>query len=256
MTFAEQVFLVLGQALSSAHLRYTPHRSIGHIEGKEEISGAPLSLFEYLTMNSRPEIRAQDALSPYLVAAGFHVIREYRMTIHGKQRIFDFVVRPNGGRDTAIDVDNDDLVIIELKHLGAQQTGGFRGLLGPIMTPAKKELSTLHSDFGKRRPKRVPMIQVGLFTAVAGWNKAGAAVHWSAVDSPFIKRYVKGKPLPRNYRAQALADLSAWSLNHSYTRPASWPATSHFNGGPPATYHTPDGVQVTGCVDYFLGITR
>ena len=254
MTFADQVFLVLGQALSSTHLRYTPERSTGHVTSIHAISGAPLSLFEYLTMHSRPEIRAQEALLPYLVAAGFHVTRECRMRVNGKQRVFDFVVRPNDGPDVNTDPVVDDVVVIELKHLGAHQTGGLNALLGPIVTPAGKALSTLHSDYHKPHPP-VPMIQVGLLTAVDGWNQAGASVHWSDVDSPFVKRYVKGKTLASNYQAQAISTLSRWPLNNRYTRPVSWPATSHFNIGPMVIYYTQAGIEVTGCVHYFLGIT-
>jgi hypothetical protein len=255
MSFADQVFLVLGQALSSAHLRYTPDRSLGHVTSVQASSGAPLSLLEYLTMNPRPEIRGQEALLPYLVAAGFHVTRECRMHIQGKRRIFDFVVRPSGTRNNDTDPDADNFVVVELKHLGAQQTGGFGALLGPVVTPARKALSTLHSDFHKRRPA-VPMIQVGLFTAIDGWSQAGASVHWSAVDSPFVKRYVKSKTLGPNYQALAMSTLSTWSLNNRYTRPASWPATSHFNVGPKVDYDTPAGIRVIGRVHYFLGITQ
>jgi hypothetical protein len=52
MTFADQVFLVLGQVLNSTHLHHTPDRSIGHVTSAQAISGTPLSLFEHLIMNS------------------------------------------------------------------------------------------------------------------------------------------------------------------------------------------------------------
>ena len=160
----------------------------------------------------------------------------------------------NGANDTG--VDKDDFVVVELKHLGAQQTGGFSGLLGPVFNKKTgKPLSTLHNDFYKARPP-VPMIQVGVFTAVYSWGTATAPVHWTAVDSPFVRRYVKGKTLASNYLTQADLTLSAWELNHRYTRAASWPATSHFNVGPTVSYHTPAGVQVTGGVHYFLGIAH
>lgn len=48
-------------------------------------------------MNFRPEIRAQEALLPYLVAAGFQVTRERSVCIDGTRRIFDFMVRPACG---------------------------------------------------------------------------------------------------------------------------------------------------------------
>ena len=255
MTFADQVFLVLGQALSSTHLRYAPDRSTGHVTSAQTISGEPLSLFEYLTMHPRPEIRAQDALLPYLVAAGFHVTRECGMRVNGKQRLFDFVVRPGGTGDDAGGPGADDFVVVELKHLGAHQTGGFKALLGPVLNKAEKALSTLHSDFYKDRPS-VPLIQVGLFTAVDSWGTVAASVHWTAVGSPFVQRYVKGKKLVPNYLAQANLTLSAWELNGRYTRPASWPASIHFNVGPAVSYQTPTGVQVSGHVHYFLGMTH
>jgi hypothetical protein len=93
----DQVFHVLGHALNSPQLRYRPDTSTGIVTSFQAISGAPLSLFAYLAMNSRPEIRAQEALLPYLVAAGFHVTRERSMWIDGTRRIFDFVVRPACG---------------------------------------------------------------------------------------------------------------------------------------------------------------
>jgi hypothetical protein len=255
MTFADQVFLVLGQALSSTHLRYTPDRSTGHVTSAQTISGEPLSLFEYLTMHPRPEIRGQDALLPYLVAAGFHVTRECGMRVNGKQRVFDFVVRPGRTDDDAVDPGADDFVVVELKHLGAHQTGGFKALLGPVVNKAEKALSTLHSDFYKARPV-VPLIQVGLFTAVDSWGTVVAPVHWTAVGSPFVQRYVKGKTLAPNYLDEANATLSAWELNGRYTWPASWPASSHFNVGPAVSYQTAAGVQVSGHVHYFLGMTH
>jgi hypothetical protein len=49
-------------------------------------------------------------LLPYLIAAGFHVRRECKMHIKGKQRVFDFVVRPIGRRDANTDPAVDDAV--------------------------------------------------------------------------------------------------------------------------------------------------
>jgi hypothetical protein len=51
-------------------------------------------MFEYLTMNSLPDIRGKEALLPYPVAAGFNVTRECSMRIGTAQCTFDFVVRP------------------------------------------------------------------------------------------------------------------------------------------------------------------
>lgn len=97
MSFADQVFYVLGHALSSPQLRYRPDTSSGIVTSFHAVSGTPLSLFAYLAMHSRPEVRVQEALLPYLLAAGFHVTRERSMCIDGTRRIFDCMVRPACG---------------------------------------------------------------------------------------------------------------------------------------------------------------
>lgn len=45
MSFADQVFRVLGHALSSAQLRYRPDTSSGIVTSFYPVSGTPLSLF-------------------------------------------------------------------------------------------------------------------------------------------------------------------------------------------------------------------
>jgi hypothetical protein len=245
-SLSHRVYALIDAALRSNELVDLPQTGKG-------LAGAPKSLFEYLVMNDRPEIRAQEVLFLYLQAAGVDVHREHGARVKGVRRIFDFVVREPASVGTALR-GFGDCVIVELKHYSPHQTGQFRALLGPLKTKAGRKLPSLHLDYKKHRPEEAPLLQVGLFTAVEDMRgQATERPVWQASGSPFVRKYVKGKSLA-DYETAAHAALQAWELNDQYVRPAGASTDLGYHKGPQTSFTSPSGVEITGRVNYFLGI--
>jgi hypothetical protein len=195
------------------------------------VSMAGMSLFEYMT-RGRPEIRAQEALDPYLRANYPQTVRE---KYHNNTYI-DFWIPGVEGQDVAI----------ELKHYSPHQTGKFATLLGP----SKKRNFNLVGDHGKPRPAGAILIQIGLYTVVEDLSRP-APKTYSKV--PFVKSYVR-RPVPRSrYEPLAQDDLRNWRFLSNYVTP-SGPATpdDFIVPGRCHTFGAP-GNTVTGRVSFFMG---
>lgn len=239
-----RVYEVLKNVLDADRLEYGPITSFTASRASLEANNAGLTLFEHMTRNNRPEIRAQEAIFPHLIAAGFQVGREKAVDHEGKRRIFDFVVS-----------DTSSEVIVELKHYSPHQTDQFRGLLGPIVTTAGLHRQSLSNDFCKYRPIGATLIQIGLYTAVEGWcDAAGLPVPQTQSGSYFIEKFV-ARPLPRNtYTAQARDALRNWPHLHLFTCPMHTATDQDYCEGPDSAYTSRTDVTVRGRVNYFLGI--
>lgn len=192
--------------------------------------GPGRSLFEHMT-RGRPEVRAQQALDPYLRARYPQTCREWR---HGNTFI-DFWIPGIEGQDVAV----------ELKHYSPHQTGKFATLLGP----SKKRPFDLVADYQKPRPAGSVLIQIGLYTAVEDLNSS-APKTYSRV--PFVRSYVR-RPVPRSrYEPLARDDLRNWSHLSNYVTPSGRATPADFLV--PACQHSfgPPGNVVTGRVCFFL----
>lgn len=241
---AHKVFQTLKEVLDAERLSYAPIKSSIASRDDLQANNDGLTLFKHMTVDRRPEIRAQEAIFPHLIAAGWDVRREKTVYIKDKCRIFDFVV-----------TDDCSEVIVELKHYSPHQTKQFVGLLGPVVTKAKVHLQSLHKDFHKRRPSETPLIQLGLFTAVEGWrNTVGVQVPRKDSGSYFIEKFARG-PLVRGvYEAQARQALGNWAYRHLFACPTQTATASDFCVGPSSEYTSNTNVTVRGRVNYFLGI--
>jgi hypothetical protein len=252
VTLVLKVYEVIKKVLDSDRLAYMPGAA-----NTLQAATSNLSLFEHMTANDSPEIRAQEALLPHLVAAGFHVDRELKMTIGETGRVFDFVVReaaPSADMARRL-TDATACVIIELKHMSPHQTGQFGHLLGPVLNQKGEALQSLHEDFTKPRPTAASFIQLGLYTAVEGWHKAGVPSGLrDDTRCPFIRKYVRRPLSLSSYDGPARQALADWPIRPRYTCPVHPATADDFCVGPEAQYVTSANVTVTGRVNYFMGI--
>lgn len=226
MPLAERIYSDVVHFLRLPRLKFIP---ITKNEKASPQCGETRSLFEYMldTQKNGSEIKAQEALFPYLVDCYPGTIRELRIN--------------NGGRIDFSVVQDKEQVDIELKHHSVHQANGFGGVLGGL------ELDLIRHD--THRPE-IPLIQVALYTAVEG-----LAAHPSIFTShQFIPTY-GALPLPQQYEPAARAHLSKWSLLPRYTcldHPASW---GDFHLGPFQAFQSLPGGLVEGRVNYFVGLT-
>jgi hypothetical protein len=220
----------IGNFLSTGLLTHSPHvpSRAFPIPG----AAAGMSLFEFMTMG-RPEIRAQQALFPFLDQLYPGTVREYPFS----KTFIDFWVPPQlvpGG------------VAIELKHYSAHQTGQFATLLG---SPARLRFS-LASDLVKPRPSGSRLIQVALYTAVEQLQRP---LQRTAPEPRFVKSYVRRPVNASDYQPAARRDLGAWPLLSRYVTPRGPAAAGDFII--PAVRHFGlPGEMVSGRVCFFMGI--
>jgi hypothetical protein len=210
------------------HNPVVPHGA-QHVPG----AGAGMSLFEYMTAG-RPEIRAQQALYPYLRQRDPGTRREY----HFSGTFIDFWL-PNivpGG------------VAIELKHYSPHQTGQFATLLG---SPAKLRFS-LASDLAKPRPAGSTLIQIALYTSVEGLP---GRLQQTSAEPKFVKSYVRRPVAQHVYEPAARQQLAAWPLLKYYVTPAGQAGANDFIVPVRHSYGLP-AAQISGRVCFFMGIVQ
>lgn len=241
---SHKTYHIIKDVLDAERLRYAPIRTSTAPVGGPSDNANDVSLFEYMTRHNCPEIRAQEAFFPHLLAAGLTVHREMSADVGGKRRVFDFVVSDDSGE-----------VIVELKHYSPHQTGQFGALLGPVINGAGEALQSLYQDYRKPRPPDIPLIVVGLYTAVEGWHgQAGQKVPREQRGSYFVERFAR-RPADRASCAdQARKTLGNWQHRSLFTCPVQTATANDFCEGPDSIYVSSTGVTVKGRVNYFMGL--
>lgn len=192
------------------------------------------SLFEYMTSGRGAEIRAQQALYPYLLAKYPKTTPELKI---GKTRI-DFFIPNVGQYDVAI----------ELKHYSPHQSGQFKALLGPSVG----RNFTIAGDLKKLRPRGMILLQVALYTTVEQVTIANP----KSSSVPFVKTYVaRGLSRP-SYELQAKNDLGKWQYLRRYYTPRGAATSADFIV--PKVQHTfgPNLDKVSGRVCFFMAFAR
>lgn len=223
----------------------------------------PLPLLEQLC-RGKPEIIIQKLLFAHLQNSfGLtQVKKEVRYTCHVQNStgdkpsftVIDFIV---------LDDNLSDIICcIELKHYSANQGRLKRLLSGGINRNGKQQRFHLDDDFQKCRPC-VPLIQIGIFSAVEGISSVAPKATFSG--HPFIQKYVlkrsgKQYALPGiTYWRQAQVAFAGWLANQAlnrYTTPSNPAQMSDLIFGQTQSFRTASGVQVTGRVNYFIGLTK
>jgi hypothetical protein len=244
--FVQQVYYDIAGFLSAPALPFMPVCSRSATVATITANSSPLSLFSYMTENACAEIRAQDALFPFLVSKYEKVERERLWYFDSAKRVFDFFVT-HGGEE----------LIIELKHLSPHQSGRhpapyrFLNLLGPIVAPGGKHIQTVCEDYEKSRPTDVALIQLALYTGIDAWS--GGCLQ-QQVDNYFIQHYVPHALPSSTYKQASEGVLNAWEFRSRYRCPAAPASGRDYREGRACTFTTVNGIDVTGRVNYFMGI--
>ena len=228
--------------LKMPQLLYAPIKTIRGVT-KSSISSAfpSLSLFEYM-LAQKAEIRAQEALFPYLLSKYQVVEREYKCNFSAgspkKYYKVDFIVAD----DEAL----SNPVVIELKHYSPHQSGGLATLLGT------KPGFNLLGDYEKIRSrfsplKNTPLIQIGLYTAVETFHLNPGTWHAHQANA-FIKTYVRSPVTPSIYGLAADEALAVWPHLAKYN------PYKGFVMPDPSSKSTAPSAWVDGRVNYFVGL--
>lgn len=162
--------------------------------------------------------------------------------------VIDFIVLDENLRDI--------ICCIELKHYSANQ-GPLQRLLNGIARSGKQQRFHLDEDFEKCRPC-VSLIQIGVFSAIEDITSTVPAAAFSGY--PFIKSYVLKRnetyALPKStYWADAQKEFKSWKSLSRYTTPKLPATINDLIHGTTQTFAVSPTVQVTGRVNYFIGLT-
>lgn len=190
------------------------------------------SLFEHMTAGRGAEIRAQQALYPYLIERYPQTKPEFGF----KKTRIDFFI-PNIGPYN---------VAIELKHYSPHQSGQFKTLLGP--SPGRN--FTIVGDLKKARPPNTILLQIGLYTAVENaTNPQNSSVQ-------FVRTYVKKTVQQCGYEAAARVELSTWPYLRHYCTPNGIATPADFSVPQKPHRFGPSHDIVSGRVCFFMAYAR